>query len=212
MKLKPSTYVFKKDDIEKMGLPSGNQLGLIADEVKKVFPELVKEAIQPAKYGADRTEVLEPEVKYESVNYIGLIPVLVAATQEQQKQIELQQAQLQNQQQQIEELKGMIKQLSMDKDIKTDLNSVSLEQNNPNPLDKFTTIRYSIPASSKNAKLLVSDVSGKKIKEMQLGSATRGSISFDATGLASGTYTYSIIVDGKLIQTKKMIVANTKDF
>lgn len=211
MKLKPSTYVFKKEDAAKMGLPSGNQIGLIADEVKQVFPELVKDAVQPATYGKDVTEIIRPEIKYESVNYIGLIPVLVASAQEQQKQIELQQAQLQDQQRQIEELKEMIKQLTTANNIKTGLSNVILEQNIPNPLDKFTTIHYSIPAGSKNAQLIIADISGKMIKQVQLGSSAKGNVSFDATGLSNGSYTYSIIIDGKLIDTKKMLVAKTKD-
>jgi len=212
MKLKPSTYFFKKDDIAKMGLSTGKQLGLIADDVKQVFPELVKEAVQPAKYNNDGNEVLVPEVKYESVNYIGLIPVLIASTQEQQKQIELQQAQLQDQQKQIEELKEMIKQLSGEKNIKTGINNVILEQNNPNPLDNFTNIWYNIPASFKNAQLVVFDITGKVIKEIQLGSSPNGNVNFDATGLSNGNYTYSIIVDGKVAQTKKMTVAKGKVF
>ena len=106
----------------------------------------------------------------------------------------------------------MIKQLSGEKNIKTGINNVTLEQNNPNPLDNFTTIRYTIPASFKNAQLVVSDITGKVIKQIQLGSSSNGSVSFDATGLSNGNYTYSIIIDGKFAQTKKMTVAKRKDF
>jgi len=45
---------------------------LLAQEVKKVFPELVKEN--------EKGEL--------SVNYIGLIPVLIESIKEQQKQID----------------------------------------------------------------------------------------------------------------------------
>ena len=87
MKLKPSAYEFKTADYPKMGLPKGKQMGLIADEVKQVFPELVKEAVHPAEYSQDKKEVLRPEEKFEGVNYIGFIPVLIASIQEQQKTI-----------------------------------------------------------------------------------------------------------------------------
>ena len=86
-KLKPSAYEFNTPAYPKMGLPKGKQLGLIPDEVKQVFPELVKEAVHPAEYSQDKKEVLRPEEKFEGVNYIGFIPVLIASLQEQQKTI-----------------------------------------------------------------------------------------------------------------------------
>ena len=92
--LKPSTYAYKTTEYKQMELPEGQQYGLIADEVKEVFPDLVKAAIQPAKYENDDREsgrkVME-EVSFEAVNYTALIPVLIAAMQEQQEMIIAQQ-------------------------------------------------------------------------------------------------------------------------
>ncbi|MEO7960710.1 MAG: tail fiber domain-containing protein, partial [Ginsengibacter sp.] len=207
MNLQPKSYLFKKEANVKRTLPSGKQIGLIADEVKQVFPELVKEAVQPAEYGKDRSEVIAPEVKYESVNYIGLIPVLIASIQEQQKSIEDQKKLAAQQQIQIDELKELVKKLSLGKDITNVLTNASLDQNNPNPLDKMTTIRYSLPQNSKSASLLVRDMNGKAIRQVQLGNSLQGNVNFDATGLAAGNYTYSILVDGKLASTKIMTVA-----
>jgi hypothetical protein len=92
--LKPSTYAYKTSEYKQMELPEGQQFGLIADEVKEVFPALVKAAIQPAKYENDDREngrVVMEEVSFEAVNYTALIPVLIAAMQEQQQMIEAQQ-------------------------------------------------------------------------------------------------------------------------
>ena len=77
-----------------MQLPEGKQYGLIADEVKQVFPTLVKQAVQPAKYENDdhrSGKILTDEVSFEAVNYTALVPVLIAAIQEQQAMIEAQQ-------------------------------------------------------------------------------------------------------------------------
>src|SRR5207244_3378757 len=64
MKLKPSTYQFKGDEYKGMHLPKGRQMGLIADELKQVFPELVQKAVKPARYDEkDRTKVIDPEVE-----------------------------------------------------------------------------------------------------------------------------------------------------
>ena len=50
------------------------KIGLLAQEVQKAFPELVKQA-------GDKEGTL-------SVNYQGMIPVLINAIKEQQKQID----------------------------------------------------------------------------------------------------------------------------
>ncbi len=71
------------------------QTGVLAQEVQKLFPELVKE---------DEKGML-------SVNYSGLIPVVVESIKEQQNFIEKQQEQISNQQKQIDELKKMVEKL-----------------------------------------------------------------------------------------------------
>ena len=37
------------------------------------------EGVNPAEYSQDKKEVLRPEEKFEGVNYIGFIPVLIAS-------------------------------------------------------------------------------------------------------------------------------------
>jgi hypothetical protein len=91
--LKPSTYIYKTSEFGEMQLPEGQQYGLVADEVKQMFPSLVKQAVQPAYYENDDHKsgrLLSEEVTFEAVNYTGLIPVLIAAMQEQQAMIEAQ--------------------------------------------------------------------------------------------------------------------------
>jgi hypothetical protein len=206
MKLKPATFQFKTTDYPQMQLPHGEQMGLIADEVKQVFPELVKEQVQPAKYGKDLKEVLQPKVKFNGVNYVGLIPVLIASIQEQQKQ--------------IEELKQMVEKLSHSRtevssgsvaeSAKTSvmISNAKLEQNNPNPFASSTSIRYSLPTGFRAAQIVITDNSGRTIKQVQLNTAGNGSVNIDASILTSGTYNYSLVVDGKVIENKKMIVAH----
>ena len=83
-------------------MDQSTQIGVIAQEVQKLFPELVKE-----------------NAKGElSVNYSGLIPLLITAMKEQQQLIENQQkqndalsTQVKEQQLQIEELKKVNEQI-----------------------------------------------------------------------------------------------------
>ena len=81
------------------------KIGLLAQDIEKVFPELVTET---------------NDIK--SVNYQGLVPVLINAMKEQQDEIERlkkqdeinkqQETKLNKQQQEIDELKAMVKQLA----------------------------------------------------------------------------------------------------
>jgi hypothetical protein len=103
--LKPSIYLYKTSEYGQMQLPEGKQYGLIADEVKQVFPSMVKQVVQPAKFENDDRStgrMLADEVTFEAVNYTAMIPVLIAAMQEQQAMIEAQQRR-------IEELEAKIK-------------------------------------------------------------------------------------------------------
>jgi hypothetical protein len=84
MSLKPASYYFdnKKEQFKYLNLPDELQFGLIAQDVKNVFPNIVREAVQYAENGNPGSE------KLHSVNYTALIPVLIKGIQEQQKMIE----------------------------------------------------------------------------------------------------------------------------
>lgn len=94
MKLQPKTYFYRHDGVyANMHLPEGEQTGLIAQELEKVFPELVKQStytyiekgeMENGKEGDVKTS----QIEYKGVNYIGLIPVLIDAIQKQQQEIE----------------------------------------------------------------------------------------------------------------------------
>jgi len=100
LKLRPVTYTMKTEEYPFMGFASGLQIGFIAQEVKEVFPTLVEKGAHP---GAEKDDAA---VEYEGMNYIGMIPVLVNAIQEQQQQIELQNQQIQLLREEIELLKN----------------------------------------------------------------------------------------------------------
>lgn len=99
LKLRPVDYYWKKGDNNK------RSIGLIAQEVEPIIDELV--AISDDE---------ENEEEIMSVNYIGLVPVLINAMQEQQKQIEDLKKQLGTKNTEYENLKTqnqeILKQLS----------------------------------------------------------------------------------------------------
>ena len=91
--------------------------------------------------------------------------------------------------------------------------SIVLNQNYPNPFGKtklsekeITTISFYMPMP-KEATLTVSDVLGRTVKVLYKGRAKAGLNVFDfnAEGLASGVYFYSLKADGKIF-VKKMLL------
>jgi hypothetical protein len=88
----------------------------------------------------------------------------------------------------------------------SDVQSIVLDQNVPNPFAEMTTITYTLPEGVSKAQLLFYDASGKLINSINLSSsAGKGQLNVFANDLSNGVYTYTLIVDGKIIDTKRMI-------
>lgn len=191
MKLRSVKYAWKNNPDE------GDKLGVIAQEIQKVLPEVVRDW----QYSVDETTGKKTKVPSAKlgVMYADIIPVLIRGMQEQQ--------------QQIEQMQQVIDKLSQSQSA-TDggaINSIAisntrLEQNTPNPFNKATTIRYNIPAGFKTAQLIITDNTGKTLKQMQLTTAGAGTVNIDGSMLSSGMYQYSLIIDGKTADTKKMLL------
>ena len=88
MRLSPSSYTFKTDKHKNMNFPQSQQIGLIAQEVEEIFPDLVSTNAVPDP-DADTDESGKPRVteEYKAVNYLALIPILIKSIQEQQQEI-----------------------------------------------------------------------------------------------------------------------------
>jgi flagellar hook assembly protein FlgD len=87
------------------------------------------------------------------------------------------------------------------------ISTASLEQNTPNPFKNVTIINYTLPQQYASAKVMITDKSGKIIKEINVTGTGKGSVQVDASTLASGAYQYSLLINGKLIGTKQMVLA-----
>lgn len=88
LSLKPKAYEMKPG-VTPVKL-TGTRLGLIAQDVETVVPEVVKRVKAPIQKNPT-TKLPDPAMprsEYLSVNYTGLVPVLIKAIQEQQAQIE----------------------------------------------------------------------------------------------------------------------------
>jgi hypothetical protein len=87
----------------------------------------------------------------------------------------------------------------------SDSKSVVLDQNVPNPFAESTVIRYFIPTSVVKAQLHFYDAAGKLVNTMEVTGRGDGHVSVFAQDLSSGTYTYALVADAQVIDTKRMM-------
>ncbi len=83
-----------------------------------------------------------------------------------------------------------------------------LLQNQPNPFDLTTSIRYQLPEGAKKSLLQISDVKGRLLKEIELSGTGggEGEVAIEAGELAPGVYSYSLLVNGLIVQTRQMVL------
>lgn len=99
-------------------------------------------------------------------------------------------------------LKSQLTQIDV---LLTRTNSIVLNQNVPNPFAENTVITYYIPNSFQKAQLVFNTVQGETIKTIDIRVPGKGQVNVFASDISSGLYFYTLVVDGKQIERKKMI-------
>jgi hypothetical protein len=79
-----------------------------------------------------------------------------------------------------------------------------LGQNIPNPFDNSTLIPFRIPKNCHDASIMIVETGTSRVVTVIPITCDETDVQVDAGTLASGTYSYSLYVDGKLIDTKNM--------
>ncbi len=82
-----------------------------------------------------------------------------------------------------------------------------LEQNVPNPFSASTYIKYYLPSTANGGWLIISDMKGQTLRQYNIAQTGFGKQTIAPAEFAQGTYNYSLYVDGKLVDTKQMILA-----
>ena len=205
--LKPRTYHFIQDQFTNyLQLPNEMQYGLLAQEVEAVLPSLVRQTTinnnNPEAVIANQEAGIMDVLEVKAVNYDQLIPILIQAVKEQQTQISSLQMQLgqccsQTSQRSVEFLN--------DTTLFFREENVVLDQNVPNPFQEMTQIQAVLPQIQQSAYLYFYDSSGKLIHTVQLKQCDRCIVNVFAGDFAMGMYTYALVIDGKIIEAKRMI-------
>lgn len=154
--------------------------GVSAQELQELYPNLVKE-------GQDG---------YLSVNYSELVPVLIRSIQELK--------------QELDEVKAygdsrLTRSDFNNGDVSNPSTKNVLYQNNPNPFKEKTTIRFHLNDDAKDAAICIFDMTGKMLKKLPISSGSN-SVSVNGWELGEGMFLYSLIVNGREIDTKRMII------
>lgn len=195
------TYDFRVGEIESLELPEGRKLGIKAQEVEKVFPEAI------SKGG-----------EYMLVNYDALIPVLIEAVKElsvYEDENKALREEVADMDARLAELEQLVESLAVNNRQTEGSNTSNtadreeapeLLQNSPNPFNEETTIQYYVPEGAAGARIEVVGLSGIQLATYDGLSVGWGAINIPASALASGTYVYSLIVNGEKVDSKRMVI------
>jgi len=183
-----SLLVSKKNKKDGRKATTKSQYGFIAQELQDIYPQLVEKD--------DSTGFLK-------IKPLELLPILVKALHDQQAQIDA-----------LTEL--VTKSNSGPKKVgasqtgsasETDvLTYPVLDQNVPNPFNTATTIGFYLPTTIGTAGIYVYDMNGVQLKNYSISERGKGNLVIQGSELKAGMYLYALIADGKVIDTKRMIL------
>lgn len=195
MKLTGKKYDYKPESSDTIGTEKEKEqkakmkkdrLGFIAQEVNEIIPEAV---------------VYEEDEDRYYMEYNAIIPVIVEAIKAQQTQIDQMNEEIENLSQKSKEKSATIDNVSLD-----DSKEASLEQNIPNPFNEITKIGIYLPKNISKAILYLYNMQGKQIQKFTVKERGSTFITIEGSTLQAGSYIYTLIADGKEVDTKKMIL------
>ncbi|HHT61759.1 MAG TPA: T9SS type A sorting domain-containing protein [Bacteroidales bacterium] len=177
----------EKEDIELA------HIGFIAQEVDKILPDVVRTSPSGTK----------------AVAYSEIVALLVEGIKEQQTIIEEMKIQLENLEKTVA-AQNASKAQTIANDEKSassnDLLGAKLFQNTPNPFTQDTEIAFALPETIQRAEPYIYDMNGAQISRITLKQRGSASTTIHGGELTAGMYLYSLIADGKIIDTKRMIL------
>jgi len=234
-KLRPTTYFFDEANAHGMNFSEKKQYGLIAQEVEEVLPDIVVSQTKPAmvdREGKIITEELSYKaVNYDAMIPILIkghqeqsseIDRLLSEVKSKDSVIDdlnVRLTQLENclsgilpylctmsqssVQSTPEELKEQL-QNALNVNL-SDRNVIILDQNVPNPFAESTVITFSIPATVQRAQIHFYTAAGQLIQSVDIIERGNGRLNIFGADLSTGIYTYTLVADGQVVATKKML-------
>ena len=179
-------------------MPTKN--GFNAVEFAEHFPELVE------KDGLGNTYI----------DYTGLIPVLVEAIKEQSRVMTAQSIKIKemelmadaNTLSSVDSNSGSFSTKSTldSNDVDRITANAFLYQNTPNPFNTTTEIKYFLPEGATNSNIYVFNMQGNLLLTFNLANNGFGTIEINSSSLSAGMYIYTLTINGKEVESKRMIL------
>jgi trimeric autotransporter adhesin len=172
----------------KAGMPTGRPyVGVIAQDMQKIAPHTISEFTYDNGEGQ-----VEQYLDYDAN---ALTYSLVNAVQELS-------AELTRLKEEIALLKKQIPGGGL-----SEGSAAKLWQNAPNPYNATTAIRYYVPEEASDARITIISMTGQEVYSRQLTDKGDSQIEVSNQLLSSGTYIYQLVVDGKVVDKKKMVLS-----
>lgn len=208
--LRPITYALDRAAINTfLGIPDSVSRNLIAIAGGKIskrqtgfIAQEVEATIKKSGFTFYGVEAPQNDSDHYGIRYAEFVVPLVKAIQELSAQV--------NQHQKT--IDSLLNQLNQKYNNTTPSNArqsqgqVSLFQNNPNPFSVDTNIRMTLPEGTSQASVTIYNLEGTQLKTILV--KERGDVTVKLSGseLNAGMYLYALIVDGQVIDTKRMIL------
>ena len=160
--------------------------GLDAAQLKVAFPKLVQQ---------------DEDGNY-SINYVEMIPLLVKGLNEMSAKIEI----LEHKLAEKTHSRNVKSETTSIADVPNEIDMVRMDQNKPNPFSESTVIGLNIPEKTQKANIFIYDLSGKQIQNVMVTERGETNITVYAKDLNAGMYIYSLVADGRVVVTRRMIV------
>ena len=197
LQLQPVRFDYKKFKSEESSwdsLARLNRVGFIAQDMEPIIPEAVN---------------YDPFEDFYSLTPASLIPYLVASIQELH-------ATVQALTERIEFLEAdnaafatpTFSSAPLNGNVTEAVTAVGnkLWSNVPNPFKQETHIRYTLTEDVREAQLCIYDLSGKQLSCHRLNDRGESEFVLRAASLNPGIYLYSLIADGQVVDTHRMVV------
>lgn len=202
--LQPKTYNFRASEYPWLNLDEDRHMGLMAQDVAEVYPDLVKRRSLSAEFD-EEGNMTHPAHEHLTLNYTELIPLLIAGMQEQNARIAS-----------LEELlsaccanpDGGVRSAPMTPEGTGPDSGDRRLHIQPNPFNEATTVSYTLERAGR-MQLLANSADGKQLQVLQEGQRPAGDHRFEwnTSGLEAGMYYVTLLLDGQPVVKKAVKVA-----
>ncbi len=233
LQLQPKRYTFRQEEFPFLNLSGGSHLGLVAQDVEALNPELVRQIHRPADIDS-LGNVINPAMDFKGLNYIEIIPLLIGAVKEQNATITGLQAQVAANQSVADQMAAMQEQLNAlqeqlaaccasggmapqgggtGSDVRSNTEAETIMGNarnlliTPNPFVHQATLTYTLDHSGR-MHLLANSADGKQLRVLSEASMEAGQYTYewDTTDLAPGVYYVTLLLDSEQLVKKAVRV------